>query len=295
MFKKAYAIAANYTWPIVMPRQTVEGKCYCSIGSMVILNQQGWFLTAYHMISAWKKLIEEKIKTDEHEASEKAIKDTMLKKSERKSRLAKLGKLQRDATRNYAGYWGREGLNLVECFYNKVVDLAVGRLEPFDSSWVTQYPIIKNPSIPFTPGVSLCKLGFPFHSIKPSYNESRHTFEMPPFSSPLPLFPIDGILTRMMELVLIPPDIELPLYPVRFIETSSPGLRGQSGGPIFDTNGVVWGIQIRTRPFPLGFEPIVPGKGVKEHQFLNVGIGVHAVTIVGLLKEQGIECQLSTD
>ena len=53
MFKKAYAIAANYTWPIVMPRQTVEGKCYCSIGSMVILNQQGWFLTAYHIIKSW--------------------------------------------------------------------------------------------------------------------------------------------------------------------------------------------------------------------------------------------------
>jgi hypothetical protein len=99
----------------------------------------------------------------------------------------------------------------------------------------------------------------------------------------------------MIEIVLIPPDIEPVPYPLRLFETSSPGLRGQSGGPIFDTKGVVWGIQSLTRHFPLGFEPTVPGKGVKEHQFLNVGIGVHAVTIVGLLKKQGIECQLSTD
>jgi hypothetical protein len=33
---------------------------------------------------------------------------------------------------------------------------------------------------------------------------------------------------------------------VKFIETSTPGLRGQSGGPLFDAKGEIWGIQSRT-------------------------------------------------
>lgn len=38
-----------------------------------------------------------------------------------------------------------------------------------------------------------------------------------------------------------------------FIETSTPRLRGQSGGPIFDVNGAIWAIQSQTHHLKLGF------------------------------------------
>lgn len=66
------------------------------------------------------------------------------------------------------------------------------------------------------------------------------------------------------------------------IETSSPGLRGQSGGPVYDREGRVWGIQSRTIHIPLGFDPtiIIDGVSTVEHQFLNLGIATHARTVL---------------
>jgi hypothetical protein len=138
----------------------------------------------------------------------------------------------------------------------------------------------------------LCRLGFPFHSIEPTYDAGKDTFELPAGSVPLPLFPIEGILTRFVE-VVVPTGQPKPNYPLRYLETSSPGLKGQSGGPIFDTHGTVWAIQSKTQHYPLGFNPEVPGEHAREHQFLNVGWGVHAATIVAAMKEKGISFQQS--
>ncbi len=147
------------------------------------------------------------------------------------------------------------------------------------------------------PGRSLCRLGFPFHSVQPVFHPERNAFELPPGSIPLPLFPNDGILTRIVEVEVAPPLDPPPPFKFQFIETSSPGLLGQSGGPIFDQNGTVWGIQSRTVHHPLGFSPPVPGgkPSEKEHQFMNVGWGVHAETIVGAMRDLGIAFALSND
>ncbi len=70
-----------------------------------------------------------------------------------------------------------------------------------------------------------------------------------------------------------------------YLETSTPGLRGQSGGPIFDVEGRLCAIQVHTVHYPLGFSPVVEqgGRQLEEHQFLNVGVGVHADTILAFL------------
>jgi hypothetical protein len=102
------------------------------------------------------------------------------------------------------------------------------------------------------------------------------------------IFPIEGILTRLIER-----GPSAASYRKLFVETSSPGLNGKSGGPVLDTSGVVWGVQSQTRHLSLGFNPEVPdeaGGSTKheEHQFLNVGRAAHPETIVGLLKENGV-------
>ena len=113
----------------------------------------------------------------------------------------------------------------------------------------------------------------------------------------MPFFPNDGIFTRVVDVAIDPTtsNVPPPPFPLRFIETSSPGLRGQSGGPVFDCKGTVWGIQSRTIHYPLGFSPPVPGgkPHEKEHQFLNVGWAVHVETIVGALRHSGIAFSLA--
>jgi hypothetical protein len=175
----------------------------------------------------------------------------------------------------------------------EAVDLAVGRLEPYPANFALHYPKIKDPTKEFHPGASLCKLGFPFHEIQPVWNEQEGKFEFAAGALPLPLFPIEGILTRFLQ---NPAWANAQPFPLRQIETSSPGFRGQSGGPIFDVHGAIWGIQSHTLHQPLGFNPTVKGKDGKdhvEHQFLNVGRGVHAETIIGLLNQLGVAFELS--
>ena len=108
---------------------------------------------------------------------------------------------------------------------------------------------------------------------------------------PVPRFPLEGIFTRLV----FGGKTKDGKFEIKFIETSSPGLRGQSGGPIFDIQGNIWALQSRTIHLPLGFEPKVKkqGKEVTEIQFLNVGIGVHVETIIQFLDSLKIEYKLS--
>jgi len=80
------------------------------------------------------------------------------------------------------------------------------------------------------------------------------------------------------------------------IEMSTPGLRGQSGGPLFDTDGKIYGMQSATNHFHLGFdmrdkEIIYDGKKSKisNHPFLHVGICVHVDKIKTFLAEHKID------
>jgi S1-C subfamily serine protease len=86
-----------------------------------------------------------------------------------------------------------------------------------------------------------------------------------------------------------------PPFSMMWLETSAPGLKGQSGGPLIDSKGSIWGIQSNTYSYPLGFSPKVKYQGIEhvEHQFLNVGRAVHAETVLGLLKQSNINHQIS--
>jgi hypothetical protein len=188
--------------------------------------------------------------------------------------------------------WGHRSSGLVDVAFVAAVDLAVGRLDPFDPAWVAEYPTLKDPTKNFSPGASLCKLGFPFFEIKPTFDEATSMFSIPPEMRNLPFFPIEGIYTRDLN---VPDPIGASPFPLTFLETSSPGLRGQSGGPTFDVMGAIWAIQSQTNCLPLGFSPEVKegGKTHKEHQILNVGMGVHVKTVIGLLDQVGVGYRLS--
>jgi len=104
---------------------------------------------------------------------------------------------------------------------------------------------------------------------------------------PLPLFPLEGMHTRNIAQGKSADGKIDALY----VETSSPGIRGQSGGPIFDKDCNICGIQLRTNHMPLDFkaEATVEGKKVLENQFLNLGVGLHAKTIVDVLISRNVD------
>jgi hypothetical protein len=295
MFRKAYSVSAQYTLPVVLSRKTIAGDCSSAIGAFVVINKEGWIVTANHIIDQLNKLIEGEKTALGLEAQRKAIEsDTSIDAKERRHRLQKIRKLGREDTHRASAWWGGlpNNTRLVYSVGIEPVDIAIGKLEPFDPAWINTYPVFKDPSKEFEPGTSLCKLGFPFHSIRPLWNEAAQTFELPKGTIPLPRFPIDGIFTRTVIIQI--PDVTFS-FPLQWVETSTPGLKGQSGGPIFDVNGTIWAIQCQTRHLPLGFDPPVPGgrMGEKEHQFLNLGVGAHPETLFGLFRQEKISFQIS--
>ncbi|NIP94502.1 MAG: trypsin-like peptidase domain-containing protein [Akkermansiaceae bacterium] len=261
MFADAYDIAREFTRPVVISTRTWDGEVRSSLAAFVVLNEFGWFATAAHVLNAFfaaRQHAEEIAMHSEHRQADPNPKWIT----------------------NQSFWWGWDGINLAEVHVRGESDLAIGRLEPFEPGVVKEYPTVIDEGH-LRPGTSLLRLGYPFHSMQATFAGGQ--FQLPKGALPAPLFPIEGIFTRQIR-------VEGSIIP-RFIETTSPGLLGQSGGPVVDIDGMLWGIQSRTHHLNLGFSPRVQkdGEVVEEHQFLNVGIAVHPNEIIDLCVEKGVK------
>lgn len=297
MFVNAFSKASSYTRPVVISHINVKNKCSAGIGSYVIINSEGWAVTAAHIVKEASKLNEMVDSFHKTQKEKEDIKNNLsIDKHTRAKLLKALPSFKNESPVRTSVWWGEDGLIVEEIIIVEYVDLAFVKFKNFNPTHINNYPIFKNPNKNISPGKSLCRIGFPFATITPTYEEDLDTFILPPGSLPIPFFPNEGIFTRNVN-VKIDPSINKPPYDLMFLETSSPGLKGQSGGPIFDSNGFIWGIQSQTRHFPLGFSPEVPnGKhGEKEHQFLNIGWGAHIKTIIGAMNDLNIKHEISID
>ena len=229
MFRNAYAIARQFTQPVMLSRRSNEGKCASSIGAYVVINDQGWIVTAAHIIKQFVALVRGEQDARRIDAEIDSIRqDTSISRNEQRRRLSGLGKRSKSDTSRGSAWWGRDDVRVNEAYIVDAVDLAVAKLEPFDPSWISTYPVFKDPTKDFHCGTSLCKLGFPFHAVEPKWNDEKQRFELPPGSLPFPLFPIEGILTRMVNIKVRGPTASP--FPLRMVETSTPGLKGKAAG-----------------------------------------------------------------
>lgn len=290
MFSMANELARQYTEPTITFAKTIDDKVLCSSGAFVLLNENGWIITVAHLWDYFAKFVDDESSIKKYyEEIDHIQKNNSLSKADKKK---KLSKIKKDSTwlTNVSFWWGADYRKLVDTVIFAEADLAIGRLEPFDPDPNKYYPFIKNPEN-IKPGTSLCKLGFPFHEATATYDGDTNCFNIGENVLPMPFFPMEGIYTRD----LFAGKSKDGKYDINFLETSSPGLRGQSGGPIFDSNGVLWAIQCRTNNLDLGFSPTIirNGKSIVENQFLNVGIGIHPRVIVQFLNENNVNFKLA--
>jgi hypothetical protein len=222
MFQKALQIAAEFTVPIVVSRRAVNGRCSSSIGSAVIVNDEGWIATAAHVLSKWVQLAQIAESTQVAFKQRAAIKaDPSLSKKERARALSAASPVGNDDSDRCSIFIVWPNVKLVDIvFYpaispgwGEIIDFGVARLDPFDPAWAKAYPVFKDPTKNFEPGESLCELGFPFHQFQPSWDETSQSFSLPPGALPMPRFPIEGIFTRISE-VRVPQGQEQPPFPI---------------------------------------------------------------------------------
>lgn len=265
MFAEAIQNASQFTFPYVGLRLLDDGTVNCVVASFVVVNAEGWIVTSAHVI-------EEIIASGGMKVDDGPQPDKM-------PGLARSSEI-----------WALPGFDslrprIVTGHVNKRADIAIGRLEPFDGARVAEYPVLRDTSFdPVRQGESVCRLGFPFHGFSADFDNDTGVFRLDASSFPAPQFALDGIVARFNKRMS---NGGFGL----FIETSTPGLKGQSGGPLLDKSGRVTGIQSHTAHYDLGFDARYErsdGETIVERQFLNVGYATHVDEVIRMLDGNGV-------
>lgn len=217
-----------------------------------------------------------------------------------KSELKKKGEASRAELEKKYGYNSNSVVQLRNRFINSVdtlsgfdvvmhpkYDLAFIRLKGFSKTLYTGHAVFVKDRSVVQQGRTLCRLGYPF----PEFANFAYDAKTDDIlwtqegRASTPTFPIDGIITRTIG----------DEFGIHGIELSTPGLRGQSGGPLFDAKGRVFGMQSSTHHLHLGFDikdlEVRQGEGlvkVSNYPFLHLGNCVHVDVITTFLKENKI-------
>lgn len=169
-----------------------------------------------------------------------------------------------------------------------VYDLAIVQFQGYSEIKYKGFARLLKDETKVRPGRTLCRLGYPFPEFS-NYRFNKDTDDIEWSQTgriSTPAFPIDGIITRQVA----------DQNGIFGIEMSTPGLKGQSGGPLFDTKGIVYGMQSATQHLHLGFDQVnreVISEGIRKRvsnfPFLNVGRCVHVRIIKEFLRAKKIK------
>lgn len=250
MFQKACSELLHIVMPIVVVWRMPDGTIGHMVGAGMMINGDGWVLTAGHVLNRVNEL-------DQQVAKQKKL---------RKPRA----KLPTD----YAVLFGQTGGKIKEASVNPLADLGLCRLVGYKIMPDCIFPKFRKG--PVNAGEFLCRAGFPFvEDLGPQWDEpGGFTFTN---LFPVPMFANEAFVSRFVDATAVPGDLD-----VAWLETSSPGLAGQSGGPLVDANTVVCGIQVNTFHYPLNFT------GNARNQFLHSGRATRVDTVRQFLASCGV-------
>lgn len=290
MFVDAIKMVAEFTRPIyTITREYGSDLVIPSTATLFFINELGHAITCKHVAAVISQA--EKINNQY---------ETFKKEREVLPRTSKFRKKLKELERKFH-YKKGVTVQIKTCFINCVeplgkvqilphpkYDLAIMQFSEFEKLLYTSYATFLKDDSKIQQGKSLCRLGYPFPEFSNyNYNESRDDIEWSSGGKQAtPRFPIDGIITR---------NLLDEAETVFGIELSTPGLKGQSGGPLFNSDGLIYGMQSSTHHLHLGFDikgkEIREGSGIKKvsnYPFLHLGMCVHASIIKSFLKEKNI-------
>lgn len=274
MWVKAIQKAQEFTFPMIISTRQYNGLVSSGLGSFVMLNNEGWFITAAHALAQFMLFNEQ-----QRQIAEKA-------------KISPEVQVSGDWLSNISLWYGKDTHQISVYHVFQDNDIAIGQILNYDPSFCKVYPKFRNPDT-FATGMSLCKLGYSFYDIQASFETENNSFRYAQNLFPIPTFPTEGILTRTLQ----SGKTQDENFNISWIETSSPGFKGQSGGPIFDINGDIAGLQSNTIHLPLGFSPSVEQNGhtVTENQFINLGRGAHAASILAFLDFHKVKYEIAKE
>jgi Trypsin-like peptidase domain len=291
MFQTAIENTLKFTRPIHSISRTYGGLVSPGTSTFFFINDKGIAITCKHVLN----LI----------AAADTMNQTFMKFKVERERLPRDNKFKR----NLQGLEGKykynkdmtvqlknnflncfDKIDQIVCHAHPTLDLAILEFKGFNSIFYNTHAVFIKDTKNIKQGKYLCRIGFPF----PEFDNFKHNpdtddIEWTNTGNPnSPSFPTDGIITRFVG--------GQTAGEIIGIEMSTPGLKGQSGGPLFDAEGKIYGMQFATNHLHMGFdikdkEIIHDGKKskVSNYPFLHVGICVHVDRIKDFLDDHKIE------
>lgn len=253
-------------------------------GTMMILNDKGDVLTCAHIANEF--IVNDNLA----KSYSQLIQDIKLSKNkEQRRQIEKKYGIKKDTPvlTHIDLPLDIQGELTFDITFHEYLDLALIRFKGITTER-DNYPIFSE-KFP-EQGQSVCKLGyaFPEFDIFKYSNDLDNIVIKEDGIRNFPVFPMDGIVTRG----IVDKHNILSMF-----ETSTPGLRGQSGGPIFGPDGIVYGIQSMTVHLDLNFDVNktvkrgIENKKVNFTPFINLGVGISSTEIINFLEKNNIEFQ----
>ncbi len=291
MFIQAIERVAQFTRPVHSIIRTYAGKNVIpSAGTLFFVNDEGYAVTCKHiaemLVSADAiNLHYNRFNQEKKLLAQDARHKQLLKGLELKYKMTSESTIQ---LKN----------NFVDCVdtmsgftfhMHPTLDLAIIKFNDYKKLHYTQFARFLKDDKNLLQGKFLCRLGFPFPEFTNyTYNSLTDDIEWTNTGINVsPRFPMEGMVTRFLA------DEPHGLFG---IEMSTPGLRGQSGGPLFDSNGVVHGMQFSTKHLHLGFDLVdkeimvnTTIKKVSDYSFIHLGQCIHVNAIKAFLQQHNVK------
>jgi len=292
MFVEAIEKAGKYTRPIfAISRNYGSTQVIPGASTLFFINSDGWALTCGHVVDILVAA-EQINKNYQSFKTELASQQNVKKNKSILHGVEKKYQFNKNITIELQLQFVNciEGYLEINFFKHPKHDLALLKFNNFNKLLCDSFPYFPKDTTRLKQGIFLCRLGFPF----PEFSNFAYETETDKIiwtntgRKDSPIFPIEGMLTRHL--------LDKDGHVFGF-EMSTPGLRGQSGGPVFDTDGKVWGMQFSTRHLDLDFdvnqEVLRNGltKRVQDSAFLHVGNCIHVEIMKSFMRELNVEFQ----
>lgn len=291
MFVTAIERASLFTRPIYfIGRFYGSTEVHPGAATLFFVNDQGWALTCKHVLANVLGADQLAARRNAFLTEKAALRGNALPK-QRKG-LATLEK--KHGFGKGAPYEAKtmfincvQGPLAFDYFSHSSEDVALLHFKGYATLGCTSFPVFPIATTGLKQGKSICRLGFPFPEFTNfTYDAATDSIDWRQAGQTgTPQFPIEGMLTRHL--------LGTGGMVVGF-ELSTPGLKGQRGGPAFDVDGRVWGMQSQTMHLDLDFdvdqEVIRNGekKKVKDSAFLHVGRCVHVDVLKSFMRQHNV-------